>query len=226
MTIEELSSAGFAVSAVAYERLCRFIEALLDENRRTNLTALRDPAVAWPLHVCDSLAFLPLLDSLAPARVVDVGTGGGVPGLPLACCRDAVQFTLIDATRKKVEAARRIADALALANVECVWGRAETLAGVPDHRAAYDALTARAVAALPELIACTAGLVRPGGRCLFAKSLAAVPRETDAAADAARRHSLVLADVRRYRLPAPHGERLILSYEKLTANPDPARECG
>lgn len=226
MTIEELSSAGFAVSAAAHARLCRFVDALLDENRRTNLTALRDPALAWPLHVCDGLAFLPLLDALAPARVVDVGTGGGVPGLPLACCRDAVRFTLVDATRKKVDAARRIATALGLLNVDCVWGRAEALGASPAHRGVYDALTARAVAALPELIGCAAALVRPGGRCLFAKSLAAVPKETDAAADAARRHGLALADVHRYRLPDPHGERLILAYEKASASPDPAQECG
>lgn len=214
MTLETLAGFGHDVDDEAHARLKGFVAALLEENRRANLTAIRDVDAVWAVHVCDSLALLPLLDASGATKVLDLGTGGGVPGLPLACCRPRVQFTLVDATRKKVEAVRRIAETLRLMNVRCEWGRGETLSATPEHHEQYDALTARAVAALPDLVRWASGLVQPGGKCWFSKSLAAVPDEVAAAETAASRCGLAYAEARPYRLPPPHGERLILVYEK------------
>lgn len=214
MSPEELQAAGFGVTADAHARLERFVERLVAENRRLNLTGIREPRKIWALHVCDSLALLPLLDALSAGSVLDLGTGGGVPGLPLACCRGQVNFTLVDATRKKVEAVARIAAALGLANVRCVWGRGERLWREPQHRRRYDALVARAVARLPELVGTAAGFVRAGGRCWFLKSTAAVPGEVSAAEARAHRHGLRYLEAVRYRLPDGCGERLVVVYEK------------
>ncbi len=214
MTPAELRQCGFDIDDDAHGRLARFVERLLDENTRVNLSGIRDSASVWALHVCDSLALLTALDAEAACDVLDLGTGGGVPGLPLACCRPRMRFTLVDATRKKVAAVERIAAGLALSNVACVWGRAEALAHVPEHRERFDALVARAVAPLPELLEFSSGFVRVGGACWFAKSVAAELDEAPRAAAVAERCALRLDRFVRYRLPANHGERLLLRYEK------------
>lgn len=215
MTPEQMSAAGFPVDRVVHERLARFVEHLLDENARLNLTAIRTAETVWPLHVCDSLALLPLLRERGAATVIDLGTGGGVPGIPLACAAPDLRFILIDATRKKIDAVRRIVAGLGLSNVEAVWSRAETLANEAPWRRAGDVVIARAVAKLPALVAYAAGLIRPGGSAVFMKSIAGLDDEIAAAAVAARGVGLRFSDVRRYALPAPHGDRALAIYQRI-----------
>ena len=170
MTQRELLAAGFDVSNAAHARLSRFVELLLEENECVNLTAVRDEAEVWRGHICDSLMLLPVVRAHAVTRLLDLGTGGGLPGLPLACVSTRVDVTLVDATRKKVAAVRRIISTLALENARAVWGRSELLAHIASFREQYDAITARAVATLPVIIEYAAGFVRPGGHCWFFKS--------------------------------------------------------
>lgn len=214
MTREQLEKAGFHVGDAEYARLSRFVELLLAENERTNLTAVRDAAGVWALHVCDSLTLLPLVGRFKPRTVVDLGTGGGVPGLPLACVLPEVQFTLIDATRKKIEAVERIGRGLGLANCRYVWGRGEALAHEPPHRERYDVVIARAVASIDDLARYASGLVRPGGQAWFMKSCQAAEAERRAAERATTRLQLIYRATETVRLPEPHGERAILVYEK------------
>lgn len=215
MTQAELHAAGFRVPAAVHERLSRFVEALLRENASINLTAIRAPADVWSLHVCDSLALAPLIDEHRPRTLLDLGSGGGIPGIPLACIDDALHVTLLDATRKKVAAATRIASAVGLPNVRGVWGRAEELGGRGELRERFDAVVARAVAKLPKLLEYSAGLVRSGGACWFPKSLGAIGAEIPAAEKVARRLGFSAASVRTYDLPAPHGQRVVVIYQKL-----------
>lgn len=214
MTREELETAGFKVSETVYARLAQLVELLLAENRRVNLTAARNPAQLWRAHVCDSLALLPLVHEHAAGDVLDLGSGGGFPGLPLACACPDVEVTLLDATRKKVDAVRRIIQAMRLPNARAVWGRAETLARDPAYRERFDAVAARAVAALPVLLEYAAGFARPGGHCWLFKSAAATGAEQAAAASAAASCCLEHVDTCRYRLPGESDDRLILVYRK------------
>lgn len=219
MTREQLEKAGFHVSDAEYARLIRFVELLLAENERTNLTAVRDAAQVWPLHICDSLTLLPLVERFKPRAVVDLGTGGGVPGLPLACVLPEVRFTLVDATRKKIEAVERIGRSLGLENCHYVWGRGEALAHEPPHRERYDVVIARAVASLENLARYASGLIRPNGQAWFMKSCQAAEAERRAAERATTRHQLIHAATETVRLPEPHGERAMLVYEKRGALP-------
>ncbi len=218
MTPTELSQAGFPVDADTRARLSRFVEVLLEENKKLNLSGIRDPAQVWPLHICDSLAIAPLIESAGAKRIIDLGSGGGVPGIPLACANPNLEVTLLDSTRKKIAALERIIAKINLPNVATRWGRAETLAHEPDLRESFDGLTARAVAALPLLIEYAAGFVRIGGRCWFSKSCGARD-EIAAAARAAKACRLRLIKSHRFSLPAEHGERLILEYEKSALTP-------
>jgi 16S rRNA (guanine527-N7)-methyltransferase len=205
------------------------VERLRRENRRLNLLSARAAAEIWPAHVCDSLALLPLLRPSEPARLLDLGSGGGLPGVPLACADRLLQVTLLDATRKKVEAVGRICSELGFENVATIWGRAETLADDPAYRESFDVVTARALAPLPTLLEYAAGFVRPAGHCHFFKSCQAATKEREAARSAARACQMAYERTFAYALPAGHGERAIVTYVKhgpLSANqPRPTRRA-
>lgn len=144
----------------------RFVAMLLDANTRLNLTRVSEPHAVARLHLLDAVAALPLVDEVGPSRALDLGSGGGIPGVPLALARPAVRWTLADSVRKKVEAVRGIVGALGLSSVEVVAERAEVLGRHPDHREAYDLVVARACAALPVLAEYALPLLRVGGTLL------------------------------------------------------------
>ena len=218
MTLAELRELGLPIHADAHARLTTFVERLLSENEHINLTAVRDADDAWLVHVCESLTLLALLDEQQPSSLLDLGTGGGVPGLPLACARPELPVTLLDATRKKVEAADRIAGAIGLQNVKCIWGRAELQAHHPALREQFDVVVSRAVARLPLLVEFAAGFVRVGGRCLFFKTPGAMESEAREAAAALRACRLKFERAMSYSLGS-HGERLIAIYRKTAPLP-------
>ena len=114
-------------------------------NRRVNLTAIREPREMIAAHLLDSLAARPLLQG---DSVLDVGTGAGFPGLPLAIVEPTKSFTLLDSNNKKIAFVRHVTGLLGLDNVEAVKGRSEDYA--PGRR--FDTVIARALAALPRLV--------------------------------------------------------------------------
>ena len=149
--------------------LRRFLERLLETNRSFNLTAITDPVEAWDKHVLDSLSLLPDLRELAPgSRVVDVGSGGGLPALPLAIALPSLHFTLLEATAKKARFLEETASALGLGHVSVVCDRAESFGRGPE-RECFDASTSRAVSRLPVLLELTLPLLRVGGLNLSIK---------------------------------------------------------
>ncbi len=125
------------------------LEQLLDElerwNRKINLTAIRDRNEMVTAHLADSLVAEPLIEG---ASVLDVGTGPGFPGLPLAIARPDLSFTLLDSNNKKIQFVQHAAGVLGLDNVEAVWARTEDYA--PGYR--FDSVTARALATVPRLL--------------------------------------------------------------------------
>ena len=153
-------SPGFADAAE------RYVALLLDANARLNLTRVTEPDAVARLHLLDALSALPLLDAAAPARAVDIGSGGGVPGLVLAIARPDVEWLLVDSVRKKCDALRGFAEALGLRSVAVVSERAEELGRSREHRERYDLASARACAALPVLVEYALPLVAVGGALL------------------------------------------------------------
>jgi 16S rRNA (guanine527-N7)-methyltransferase len=144
----------------------RYVQLLLEANARLNLTRLVEPEAVALLHLLDALAALPLVDAQQPRSAVDLGSGGGVPGIPLALARPDVRWTLVDSVAKKAEALRGFVEVLGLSNVTVLAERAENLGQSPDHRERHDLVTARACAALPVLAELGLPLLRRGGRLL------------------------------------------------------------
>ena len=152
--------AGFADAAEHYVRL------LLEANARTNLTRIVEPDAVARLHLLDAISALPLVDGLGPHRALDLGSGGGVPGIVLALARPEIAWTLVDSAGRKADALRSFVIALDLANVEVVAERAEILGRDPSHRGGHDLVTARACAALPVVAEYALPLLAVGGVAL------------------------------------------------------------
>jgi len=138
------------------DRFATLLNELERWGRRVNLTAIRDPREMISAHLLDSLVARPLLHG---RTVLDVGTGAGFPGLPLAIAEPSRHFTLLDSNNKKIMFVRHVAALLGLDNVEAVKGRGEDYA--PGQR--FDTVIARALAALPRLVEIAGHHVGEGG---------------------------------------------------------------
>ncbi len=151
---------GLSLDAVALERLSAFARLLLKWNRVYNLTAIRDPSEVLSHHLLDSLSVLPCLNGIA--RLADVGSGGGLPGIPLAIARPDLQIVSIEAVGKKASFQQQARIELGLTNFLPVHGRVEDQAG-----GGFDGVISRAFADIGDFVRVAGHLLAPGGR-LFA----------------------------------------------------------
>lgn len=186
--IESARAFGVEFEPADLERLGRYLGLLLGANAVVNLTAVKDAEEAWTRHILDAMTLMPVLAEAEVAgdaglRVLDVGTGGGLPGLALACVLPEVSFTLLDATEKKCAFCRHASRELGLERVRVVHARAEGAAhdrgvrhdsgGVSRRegamRGAFDVVVSRAVGRLATLAELTVPFARVGGLCALVK---------------------------------------------------------
>lgn len=157
-----IAALGLSLDEGRQERLLAYLALLVKWNKTYNLTAIRDPLEMVTKHLLDSLAVLPYLHG---ARVLDVGSGAGLPGIPLAIGDPARQFTLLDSNGKKTRFLFQAKGELRLANLSVVHSRLERY----QPGALFDTVTARAFASLADMAAGTAHLLAPGGVLLAMK---------------------------------------------------------
>jgi 16S rRNA (guanine527-N7)-methyltransferase len=147
--VKQIAEAVTAVApdrpAGSDEKFARLLDELEQWNKKVNLTAIRDPDEMITGHLLDSLVARPLLQG---NRILDMGTGAGFPGLPLAICEPERHFELVDGNNKKITFVQHAVAALGLANVSATWARTEDFA--PEQR--FDTVIARAVGPLARLV--------------------------------------------------------------------------
>ncbi len=167
--IEGLVGLGVTLDRGQLALMGDYLARLLATNEQMNLTAITSPDEAWTKHALDALSIVPELSFLrAGARLIDVGSGGGVPGIPLAIARPDIEVTLLEATQKKAAFLVAVAAALGLSNVKVLAERAEVVVA-SHHAGTYDAVTARAVGKMQALLPWTGPFARRGGKLLFIK---------------------------------------------------------
>lgn len=156
---------GLAVSASQVDALHRYLDLLQRWNATYNLTAVRDREAMLTQHLADCLAVVPALQGRAQAgRLLDVGSGGGLPGVVLATLLPVWQVTCADAVAKKMAFVRQVAGSLPLPNLRAEHTRIETLKAPP-----FDVITSRAFASLAEFVSLTRHLLAPGGAWMAMK---------------------------------------------------------
>jgi len=168
MMLGEALAAGVAALGLGLDdaiqaRLLAYLTLLAKWNRTHNLTSVRDPLGMLRHHVLDSLAVLPRMPARPVLQVIDIGSGGGLPGIPLAIARPGWRVTLLDSSQKKSAFLRQCAAELGLTNVEVATSRAESY--FPGQL--FDVAIARALSDLAQFAAVAGHLLAPGGQ-LFA----------------------------------------------------------
>lgn len=164
------SELGIDLTARQLNQFSAFLVLLQEWNTRMNLTAITEPSDIVVKHFLNALTLLAAEPIEKGARVIDVGTGAGVPGIPLAIARPDVSCTLMDSLQKRIGFLEHVVRELGLTNVTAVHARAEELGHDKAHREQYDVAVARSVARLPVLAEYCVPFVKVGGRCIAYKA--------------------------------------------------------
>ena len=210
---------GLTVSAGQEVLFARYLDLLLERNRQVNLTAITDPVEVAAKHFVDALTVEAVWQPRPGDRAIDIGTGAGIPGVPLAIRHPQAAFTLNDSTRKKVVFLEEVASALPLPNIYPVWSRAEALGRKPDCRGRFTTVLVRAVAHLGLLTEYALPLLAPGGRLIAMKGPAGEAEIAESRPALQALHGEV-TELRRLTVSGA-GERLLIVIRAVS--PAPAR---
>jgi len=207
-----LPQLGLTLTQEQKQQLCAFGEAVVEQNKVMNLTAITEPEQVAKLHLLDSISLLTVTD-LKGKRMIDVGCGAGFPGVPVKIACPEVRLTLLDSLGKRMNWLSGCLPALGV-EARCVTARAEE--AVADCRESYDVATSRAVARLNILLELTAPYVKVGGQVLAMKGMAA-REELEEARSAIKKLGLKLEELREF--PVDGTAHTVLVFRKISHTP-------
>ena len=202
---------GLTVSDEIIDGCLKHLYLVLQTNKTMNLTRILDLHDALVLHILDSLTFLPYIDDSPNGAVLDMGTGGGFPGIPLALATDR-SFTLLDSVGKKVKAVSSFIDELGLSQ-RCDATQERVEAFGASHSARFAVITARAMASLPVLVEYAAPILMRDGHLIVSKGNPEVDEVAsgDAAAKICGLSRIVTSE---FDLPHDLGHRTFMVFKK------------
>jgi len=222
LLVKGAAALGIQLDATQTDQFRRYYEQIIEWNKRVNLTRITDWEQAQVHHFLDSLSISMVLSptlTWSNERVLDVGSGAGVPGVPLMIAFPDLQVTLLEATAKKAKFLAHVAEELSLSNLRVCTGRAESLAHDTELRESFDAVVSKAVAKLNVLAELTLAFCRVGGIVIAQKGRAV----HDEVQDAGRAIGLMggeTDEVREVTLLGATGPRSLIVIRKSTATPD------
>ncbi len=202
-----------------FEDYCR---EMLDWNQRVNLTAITGYEEVQVRHFLDSLAIYPVMDRSQPLKnlhILDVGTGAGLPGLPLKIALPEIKLTLLESTAKKTAFLKYLVSALGLKDTEVLTGRAEKLAREDSYRAGFNTVISRAVAALSTLVELTLPFCPTGGTVILPKK-GNIRQEVEEALKAIDILGGSLREIKMVDLDELNDERYMVVIDKVSPTPD------
>lgn len=201
---------GLRLDPIALERMARHAQVLLEWNRTTNLTAITDPVQVAVKHFLD--AILPSAHIPMNGQLLDIGTGGGFPGIPLKILRPDQPMTLIDGARKKINFVKYVIRHLGLENIEALQVRAELLCGHSENQGRFAAIVCRAVSDLSAMARLALPLLAPRGKLFLFQGPSDAPRRTDGGVDIG--HGMTVEASVQYRLPILGDQRTLVVLAK------------
>lgn len=211
---------GVSLEQASLERLCEYAR-LLATYELANVIGTKDADKIVLEHLLDSLSCLTFTGVRAAPTLIDVGAGGGLPGIPLSIASPNLQVTLLEATEKKARFLEHVRTQLNLENLKVLHARAEDIGMRPEYRETFELATARALASLPVVLEYCAPLVRMGGTILAMKGR--LPAQELLQAEAASSElgvALHAVQTVRYREQLPQKERRLVVFNKVRRTPE------
>ena len=187
----------------------KFLDLFMKYNGHTNLSAIRTPEGIIEKHFIDSLMLGNFVE--LSWKVLDIGSGGGFPGIPLKILFPEVDFTLMDSVGKKVRAMNHFIDSLWLTGICAVQARAEEVAKLPEYKKQFDFIVSRATAYLPQILEWAEPFLAPGGQIILYKL--ASPDELAEGKQILRKLGLQLVGIEDYKIGEQ--ERVFLVFERI-----------
>ena len=215
LLLSDAEKLGLSVSSQQLDRFEKLSELLVEQNKTMNLTAITDPDGIAVKHFADSISVLSAVEFKSGAKVLDVGTGAGFPGIPLLIMKPDIDLTMLDSTAKKLKYVANTVDCLGLyANV--LHSRAEEASQKPEYRESFDIVCSRAVAALNILCEYCLPFVKKDG--IFAAMKGAkAQEEIEAANNAIKTLGGEIIDKKSFTL-SDGAERTIIIIKKISHN--------
>ena len=208
--IELAAIYGIKVSENENVLLMRYMDLLLEYNKKFNLTAITEPNDVLEKHFLDSLLIFKNWNSTPGIKVVDIGTGGGLPGIPVAILKPDIDVCLLDSVNKKVQFLEIVKEELGIKNIFPLWSRTEDL--TKKARESFDVVTARAVAHLGVLIEYAFPLLKVGGTLIALKG-PSIDIEIQESAPALKEFGAQIINIDKISLPTA-GERNVVIIKK------------